>query len=142
MDINAGFDMVPRLSKGAVDRQNWQSFIEFIKEHYQSDDLVEVKPNYIVFKAGEHPLLPFEGHKFLRFSSKISGSHATGVGKYLDTVIQVAEVHFGSRVRAWNEAADERGVYNWQEVHDSFRSYEQVCRGLLIIGLSSKTALA
>jgi hypothetical protein len=116
MGIDAGFDMVPRLSKGAVDRQNWQSFIKTIKEHYQNDDLVEVKPNYIVFKAGEHPLLPFEGHKFLRFSSKISGSHAKGVEEYIDTVTQVAKVHFGSRVRAWNEAADEVGVYNWQEV--------------------------
>ena len=79
MGIDAGFDMVPCLSKGAVDRRNWQSFIKTIKEHYQNDDLVEVKPNYIAFKAGEHPLLPFEGHKFLRFSSKISGSHAEGV---------------------------------------------------------------
>ena len=59
----------------------------------------------IVFKAGEHPLLPFEGHKFLRFSAKISGSHANGVQKYIDTVIQVAQVHFGSRVKAWNEAS-------------------------------------
>jgi hypothetical protein len=127
MGIDAGFDMVPRLSKGAVDRQNWQSFIKIIKEHYQNDDIVEVKPNYIVFKAGEHPLLPFEGHKFLRFSSKISGSHAKGVEEYIDTVTRVAKVNFGSRVRYWNEDADERGFYNWQDVHDSFKSYEQVC---------------
>jgi hypothetical protein len=84
MDTDAGFDMVPRLSKGAVDRRNWQSFIKFIKGHYQNDDLVEVKPNYIVFKAGEHPLLPFESHKFLRFSSKISGTRA----KKVNTLIQ------------------------------------------------------
>ena len=70
MGIDAGFDMVPRLSKGVLDKQNWQSFIKAIKEHYQDDDLVEVKPNYIVFKAGEHPLLPFESHKFLRFSQR------------------------------------------------------------------------
>jgi hypothetical protein len=44
MGIGAEFDMVPPLSKGAVDRQNWQSFIKIIKEHYQNDDLVEVKP--------------------------------------------------------------------------------------------------
>jgi hypothetical protein len=138
MGVDAGFDMVPRLSKGAVDRQNWQSFIEATKQHYQSDDLVEVKPNYIVFNAGEHPLLPFEGHKFLRFSSKISGSHAKGVMKYLNTVTQVAKCYFGSRVRAWNEATDELGVYDWQEVHDSFKSYEQVCHGLFTIDLSSE----
>jgi len=76
MGIDVGSNMIPRLSKGAVDKQNWQSFIKVIKERYQNDDLVEIKPNYIEFKAGEHPLLPFEGHKFLRFSS---GSHAKGV---------------------------------------------------------------
>ena len=72
MGIDAGFDMVPRLSKAAVDKRNRQSFIKVIKERYQNDDLVEIKPNYLEFKAGEHPLLSFEGHKFLRFSSKIS----------------------------------------------------------------------
>lgn len=131
MGVDAGFDMVPRLSKGAVDRQNWQSFIECIKEKYQNDELVEIKPNYIIFKAGEHPMLPFEGHKFLRFSSKISGSHARGVWAYLETVTRIAKVSFGSRVRTWNEAADGMGVYDWHEVHDSFRSYKQVCHGLL-----------
>jgi hypothetical protein len=142
MGIDAGFDMVPRLSKGAVDRQNWQSFITCIKELYKDDELVEVKPNYLVFKAGEHPLLPFEGHKFMRFSSKISGSHAKGIEKYLDTVTRVAKVNFGSRVRAWNEAADEWGVYDWQEVNDSFRSYEQVCHVWDTTGLLLKIGLA
>lgn len=112
MGIGAGFDMVPRLSKGAVDRKNRQSFIESMKKHYQNDDLVDVNPNYIVFKAGEHLLLPFEGHKFLRFSSKISGSHAKGVETYLDTITRVAQVQFGSRVRAWNKAANQQGFYS------------------------------
>ncbi|KAG6997745.1 SET domain-containing protein 5 [Physcia stellaris] len=125
MGVDAGFDMVPRLSKGAVDKQNWQSFIKVIKERYQNDELVELKPNYLEFKAGEHPLLPFEGHKFLRFSSKISGSQAKGVMEYVDTVTTVARVYFGSRVRCWSEAADESGFYNWQEVFTSIKSYEQ-----------------
>lgn len=129
MGIDAGFDLVPRLSKGAVDRQNWQSFIKIIKERYQNDDLVEVKPNYIVFKAGEHPRLPFEGHKFLRFSSKTSGSHAQGVQEYIDTVTRVAKACFGSRIQDWDEGFDEQGFYNWQDVNDSFKSYEQVCGG-------------
>lgn len=135
MGINAGFDMVPRLSKGAVDKQNWQSFIKVIKEHYQNDDFVEIKPNYIRFKTGEHPLLPFEGHKFLRFSSKISGSNAKGVEEYIDTVARVARVSFGSRVRCWNETTDERGFYNWQDVHSSIESYEQVCYSILTINI-------
>jgi hypothetical protein len=62
MGINAGFDMVPGLNAGIVDQQRWQSFIELIKERYQNDDRVEVKANYILFKAGEHPRLHFEGH--------------------------------------------------------------------------------
>jgi hypothetical protein len=62
MGIDAGFDMVPPLSNEAIDRENWQSFIKIIKERYQNDNLVEVKPKYIVFKAGEHPLLPFDDH--------------------------------------------------------------------------------
>lgn len=126
MGIDAEFDIVPRLSKGAVDKQNWQSFLRLIKEHFQNDDLVEVKPNYLVFKAGEHPRLPFKGYKFLLFSSKISGSHAKGVEEYIDTVTRVAKVMFGSRIRPWNEAFDKTGFYNWQNVHDSFKSYEQV----------------
>lgn len=131
MGIDAGFDMVPPLSNGAVDRQNWQSFIKIIKEQYQNDILVEVKPNYIVFKAGEHPLLPFDGHRFLRFSSKISGSHAKRVEEYIDTVTQVAKASFGPRVRYWNEAFGELGFYSWQEVNNSFRSYAQVCFPIL-----------
>ena len=131
MGIDAGFDMVPRLSKGAVDRENWQSFIKAIKERYQNDDLVEIKPNYLEFKAGEHPLLPLEGHKFLRFSSKISGSHAKGVEKYIDTVTRVAQLSFGSRVRYWNQAGNEWGFYNWEEVLASIESYEQVRDGIL-----------
>lgn len=98
MGNDAGFDMVSRLSRGAVDKQNWQSFIELIRERYQNDGLVETKPNYLELNAGEHPRLPFEGHKFLRFSSKVSGSHAKGVEKYIDAVAEVARVNFGSRI--------------------------------------------
>ena len=131
MGINAGFDMVPCLSKGAVDKQNWRSFIEVIKERFQKDDAVEVKPNYLEFNAGEHPLLPFEGHKFLRFSSKISGGQSNGVKGYIHTVARVARLKFGSRIRCWNEAAEGMGFYNWDEVYASIRSYEQICYGIL-----------
>jgi len=127
MGIDAGFDMVPRLSKESVDQQNWQSFIETIKELYLFDDLVEVKSNYIEFKAGEHPRLPFEGHKFLRFSSKISGSHAEGVEAYIDAVTRVAKDRFGSRVKYWNELFEEWGFYDWSEVNDSITAFEKVC---------------
>lgn len=126
MGIDAGFDMVPPLSNAPLDGQNWQSFIKIITEHYQNDNLVEVKPNHIVFKIGEHPLLPFDGHRFLRFSSKISGSHANGVEEYIDTVMRFAKANFGPRVRYWNETFGKGGFYSWQEVNSSFRFYEQV----------------
>ena len=129
MGIDAGFDMVPRLSKGAVDQKNWQSFIKVIKERYQNDNLVEVKPNYLMFRAGERPLLPCEGHKFLRFSSKISESHGKAVEQYIDEVALVARLSFGSRVRRWNEYGDSQAFYSWPEVSDSIESYEQVCCG-------------
>jgi hypothetical protein len=125
MGIDAGFDMVPRLSKGTADTQLWARFINAVKEHYKDDAQVEVTPNYILFKVGEHPNLPFEGHKFLRFSSKVSGQ--SRAWSYIDTVTGVAKANFGSRVQYWNEALDQSGRYNWREVHESIRSYDQVC---------------
>lgn len=132
MGIDAGFDMVPRLSKGIVDRHNWDRFINFIKNHYKDDNQVETKSNYILFKAGEHPILPFEGHKFLRFSSKVSGptAAATNVESYIDTVTRIAKAHFGSRARYWNDGFDQCGEYEWAEVLESIRSYEQVRHAL------------
>ena len=126
MGIDAGFDMVPRLSKGMLDRQKWDAFIATVKTRYKDDKLVEVKPNYIEFHAGEHPRLPFEGHKLLRFSSNISGSHAEGVYEYILAVTQIAESAFGTRVQRWDESVDRWGIYGWQEVKGSFKTYEQV----------------
>lgn len=127
MGIDAGFDMVPRLSKGAVDRQNWQSFMDVVKEIYHDDGHVDLKPNYIGLKIGEHPLLPVEGHKFLRFSSKISGTGGAEVEEYIKTVARVARAKFGSRVQFWHEGGDNYGFYNCKDVHESLRTYEQVC---------------
>jgi len=95
--------MVLALSKGVVDRYNWAQFIDSIKEHYT---------NYINFKAGEHPKLPCEGHKLLRFGSKISGYNAanTKVDSYINTMTSIAQAHFGSRIRCWHEGADEFGI--------------------------------
>lgn len=114
MGIDAGFDMVPQLTDGALDRDKWAKFIDFIKKLYRDDDRVETKPNYVLFKAGEHPMLPLEGHKFLRFSSKISGSIAkeTRVEDYISQVTLLAKLHFGSQIHDWDEACDEFGHYN------------------------------
>jgi hypothetical protein len=86
MGLDAGFDMVPRLSEDSFDQQTWKSFIDFIKELYKNDKLVEVQPTIICFRIDEGASLPIEGHKCLRFSSKISGIHSLGVQNYLDKV--------------------------------------------------------
>ncbi|KAF2416955.1 SET domain-containing protein [Tothia fuscella] len=127
MGIDAGFDMDPPLSKSAIDRHDWEQFIAAVKARYKDDDQFEIKSNYINFRAGEHPKLPFEGHKFLRFSSKISGSNArtSGVEQIIVTVGRIARSHFGSRVKYWNEAANEYGVYGWEKVDESIISYIQ-----------------
>ena len=126
MGIDQGFDMVPRLSNEAVDMQKWQSFIQMIKDYYEDDELVHIKPNYIEFKAGEHPRLPFEGYKLLRFSSKV----CQGVVDYIVTVTKIACAVFGSRVYRWYEGCDKWGFYSWSAVHDSIKSYEQVGFGV------------
>jgi len=124
MGIDAGFDMVPRLSPSEADRKSWAQFIHVVKAHYRDDTQVEIKPNYILFKVGEHPSLPLEGHKLLRFSSKVSGR--SQAQEYIDTVARFARTHFGSRVQYWHEASDSFGKYEWAEVHESIRSYEKV----------------
>ena len=133
MGIYAGFDMVPRLTRGIVDTRNWEQFLNSIKSHYEDDMRVEEQRNSILIKAGEHPSLPFEGHKLLRFSAKISGSIAanSGVEAYIDTVTRIAKVHFGSRVQYWHEGIDRYGHYDWTEVDESIQSYEQVRHDLI-----------
>ena len=126
-----GFDMVPRLSNEAVDTQKWLTFIQTIKVHFKDDELVSIKPNYIEFEAGEHPQLPFEGHKLLRFSSKVSGSHCQGVEDYIVTVTEIACDVFGSRIHRWHEGFDASAFYRWPEVNDSIKSYKQVGFGML-----------
>lgn len=136
MGIDIGFDMVPRLSRGAMDTQNWVHFINVIREHFRDDAQVETTPNYIVFKVGEHPRLPFAGHKFLRFSSKVSDRIATEshTESYIKTVTAFAKTSFGSRIQHWDDADDQFGHYNWKEVNESLRSYDEVRRAHVAFG--------
>ncbi|TGO82514.1 hypothetical protein BPOR_0815g00040 [Botrytis porri] len=114
MGVDGGFDIYPRLSTGIVDRHNWGRFIDFVKERYKDDTQVEVEPNYIISKAGEHPQLPFEGHKFLHFSSKVSGSIAadTDVESYIDTVTRMAQANFGSRTWSYEQRDEPETPYS------------------------------
>ncbi|POS79201.1 hypothetical protein DHEL01_v202391 [Diaporthe helianthi] len=125
MGFDAGFDMVPRLSRGTADIQLWACFITVVKEYYKDDAQVELKPNYILFKVGEHPSLPFDGAKFLRFSSKVSGGLSRHAETYIRTVTAAAKGIFGPRVQYWNEGADQVGYHSWAEVHESIRSYDE-----------------
>ncbi|EXA29335.1 hypothetical protein FOVG_19159 [Fusarium oxysporum f. sp. pisi HDV247] len=128
MGIDAGFDMVPQLSRTEADHEAWDLFINMVKERYKTDERMEINSNYISFNAGEGPILPFEGFKFMRFSSKVSGSTATttGVCDIIKAVTRIAKSIFGSRVRYWSEAADDYGYYKWDEVHASIESYDKV----------------
>ncbi|RVD88571.1 uncharacterized protein DFL_002751 [Arthrobotrys flagrans] len=126
MGIDAGFDMVPRLSRSAKDQAAWTAFISKVRERYASDPDVEFKENYIVWKKGEHPMLPYAGHKFLRFSAKISGSHHGGIGEDIFTVSGIARSIFGGRrARCWYEGVINNYFYGWAEVLESWDSYDQ-----------------
>jgi hypothetical protein len=130
MGIDAGFDLVPRLTKSAADTLKWKQFMTIIQIEYEDDDQVQSTDHCVEFHAGEHPKLPFEGHRFLRFSSKISGRIATetGVERYIRNVVAIAKAIFGIHVHYWNEGADQYGFYNWLDVHASIRSFCQVCQ--------------
>jgi len=130
IEIESGFDMVPRLSKDSVDdKEKWQAFINAVKDHYKDDDAVEVKSKFIEFKVGEHPLLPLEGHKFLRFSADYLGPFNTSSNtlSYKITVMTIAIAIFGSRIHRWSDLAKDLGnhdpFYDWSDVHESIRSY-------------------
>lgn len=124
MGADAGFDMVPRLSRGAEDVKKWKDFLNNVLITYKNDAQVKIQHGYIEFEAGEHPKIPFEGHKFLRFSSKVTGAIAgrTGVWDYITSVSLMAKLVFGSRVRSWSEL----GFYDWRDVHESNASYSKV----------------
>ncbi|KAG6199377.1 hypothetical protein E4U10_005045 [Claviceps purpurea] len=140
MGIDMGFDMVPRLTSQIShweDISKWGAFLDDIKKTYFDDPRVEMKVNHILFQVGERPTLPFEGSRFLRFSSKVSMDPRTE--KYIRTVFECAKLHFGPRVVFWDEHFDQQGHYSWDEVHESVRSYEQpdVIKGPIGIDSSS-----
>jgi hypothetical protein len=79
-----------------------------------------IERDAIAFKQGEHPRLELDGHRFRRFSAKISGRHHGNVEMYLDEIKIIAKRHFGWRVHPWNEIDDvslDNMVYGWDEVY-------------------------
>lgn len=67
--------------------------------------------------------MPLEGHKFLRFSSKVSGPRTEAAEPYVRQVYQLARRVFGQQVRFWHELYDRSGHYSWSAVNDSLESY-------------------
>lgn len=95
MRFDSGFDMVPRLGTSMSDTSKWAHFIDQVKFRYRGDPKVELKWNYMLFKAGAHLLLlPFEGHRFLRFSSMVSAGigDPTEAKQCISTVSHIAQL--------------------------------------------------
>ena len=63
------------------------------------DPVMVTRDSYLEFEVGEHPLLPFEGHKFLRFSSKVNGSITYMARPYIEAVYKIAKREFDGRVQ-------------------------------------------
>ena len=133
MGFDCGFDMVPRLTESDSDKKRWLAVIDELKEVYKEDPVFQVQPRVVEFHVGEHPLLPSEGHKFLRFSSKVSGSLTAAAEPYIRQVYRLARKTFGQQVRFWHELNDDFGYYEWDVVRDSHRSYyNSVCLPIFV----------
>ena len=123
MGFDCGFDMVPRLTESDSDKNRWLAFIDEVKEVYNKDPVLQVQPRIFNFQVGEHPQLPLEGHKFLRFSSKVSGPRTAAAEPYIRRVYRVARENFGQQVQFWHELYDHYGHYEWDAVNESIESY-------------------
>ena len=133
MGYDCGFDMVPRLSKLNADKIRWRAFIEAVKETYEDDPVFQVQSHVVEFEVGEHPKLPFEGHKFLSFSSKVSGPTLAAAEPYIREVYHIAREYFSQQVRFWHELHDKDGYYGRNEVNESLRSYhDSVCLSIFL----------
>jgi len=97
----------------------WSTFLDAVKEAYKDDKNIMInQKGSIVCTQGEHPRLLKDGHRFRRFSSKISGRHCGDVERYLDEVQRIAKRHFRERVHPWNEYGYEDSTcYGWDEVY-------------------------
>ncbi|EJT97685.1 hypothetical protein DACRYDRAFT_119346 [Dacryopinax primogenitus] len=134
MGVDRGFDLYPPLEDSEPDMSRWANFLEAVIRYYRGDENFTInKNNDLVFKQGEGPTLMREAHRFRRFSSKVSGSHAGNVETYLKEVARIAKRYFGERIKSWYELDDglmvpdhalevygynvAKGVYGWDEVY-------------------------
>ncbi|EME86041.1 uncharacterized protein MYCFIDRAFT_81989 [Pseudocercospora fijiensis CIRAD86] len=123
MGYAAGFDIVPRLTDIEEDKAAWEKFLAKIQEEFAGDAQVVSKVGYYKFVVGECPRLPRDGTKFMRFSSKISGSLTTVAEPYIRQVTEIARKIFKDRVKFWNELCDVDSEYKISDIIDSQQEY-------------------
>ena len=117
MGIDIGFDLFPPLEDTEHDQFIWSLFIAHVEMTYLNDSVVVSMANRVEFEVGEHPTLLYTGHRFRRFSSKISGR--SQAEPYIRQVLAIARFHFGRRVHFWSEYGYEdepQQIYTWTEV--------------------------
>jgi hypothetical protein len=124
MGYDCGFDMVPRLEDTSSNATKWKIMIDAVRQMFIHDPVMVTRDGYLEFEVGEYPLLPFEGHKFLRFSSKVSGSITYKAQPYIEAVYKIAEREFGERIQFWHEGVEVYGHYDWEEVDKSIASFQ------------------
>jgi hypothetical protein len=83
-----------------------------------------VKDNYAEFNVGDHPSLPFHGHKFLRYSFKVSSCRTMVAEAYIEGVFRIARSAFGNRIKFWHEWIEKYGCYDWEKVNASVATYD------------------
>jgi|SRR5271168_311288 len=123
MGYDCGFDMVPRLEDTPSNATKWKIIIDAVRQMSIYDPVMVTRDRYLEFEVGEHPLLPFEGHKFLRFSSKVSGPITYKARPYIEAVYKISKREFDEWVQFWNEGIDVYGHYDWVEVNKSLASF-------------------
>ena len=77
--IDAGFDLSPPVdarNEGEVDA--WHCFFRAVETEFEDDPKVSFQNGRLVFEAGEHPKLPFDGTSFRRFSASPRTSYHGG----------------------------------------------------------------
>ena len=128
MGFDCGFDLFPPIqSDSSLDTEKWARFIATVLRHYEPDSdqdyassEVEILHHKGIFDfcVGEHPRLPYDGSKFRRFSSKISGGLTYNAEPVVRKVARIAKEVFGDRTSFWHETGGGRGSIAWSPWND------------------------
>lgn len=152
--VHTGFDMVPPLSKGDADYINWANFLLEVQVHYKDDQELVTHPHYLQFLNRQQAKLPFEAHKFLRFSFTLQTDadrealeFFRKASEYVLDLRDIAEKHFDKRrIHYFHEGLDiptaNKGTQQWKDVIKSIISYEQVGFLVVFIFLEGSTNLS